>query len=218
MEPHESGVRCSSHYASIHSMLGIFGPRSKEPFTLERKLEILAECGLSLAPPFTAENLLASWPREQFEKPGFSMMLVGLGMTEEQPPWRNHSVNVWHFDTECIEGTGDYVRIAERMAELTQGSLVLENAWDQVDVGAGIANLDFEHSGKPVHLDFKLNDDWVDPAVFSPFVRILAQSDPSKVYLYYDTRGQDCVIACVTRDQFGCAEKGRSGIRTSQLT
>ena len=197
-------------------MLGIFGARSKGSLTLERKLEVLAECGLNLAPPFTAENLLKSWPREQFEKPGFAMTLVGLGMTEEQPPWRNHSVNVWHLDTECIEDTGDYVRIAERMAELTQGSLVIGNLRDQVDVEAGIANLDFDHSGRLVHLDFKVDNDWVDPAVFSHFVRLLALSDPSKVYLYHDTGGQDCVIACVTLDQFAALKT--AGVRFALLS
>jgi hypothetical protein len=188
-------------------MFGIFGGRSKRPLTLEQKLEILAGCGFSLAPPFTAENLLESWPRERFEKPGFAMTLVGLGMTEEQPPWRNHCVNVWHFDTECIEDTGAYVRIAERMAELTQGSLALENVRDQVDIDAGIANLDFDHSGKLVHIDLRVDNDWVDPAVFSPFIRLLALSEPSKVYLYHDLGGQDCVIACVTRDRFAALKK-----------
>src|ERR1700742_224977 len=121
-------------------MFGIFGKRAKDALTLERKLEILAECGLYLAPPFTAQDLLKSWPREEFEKPGFDLTLVGLGMTEERPPRSNHSVNVWHFDTECIEDNGSYLRIAQRMAELTQGSLVIENARDQVDLEARIAN------------------------------------------------------------------------------
>ncbi len=85
--------------------------------------------------------------------------------------------------------------------------LVIENVRDQVDVEAGIASLTFEHSGKPVHFDLKVNDDWVDPVVFSHFVRILTMSDPSKVFLYRDTRGQDCVIACVSRDQFAALTK-----------
>jgi hypothetical protein len=188
-------------------MLGIFGKRNKEPLTLERKLEILAECGMNLAPPFTANDLLESWPREEFEKPGFDLTLIGLGMTEERPPWRSHSVNVWHFDTECIEGDGSYVRIAERMAELTQGALVIENARDQVDLEAGTASLDFEHSGGTAHMDFNVNDDWLDPAVFSQFAQILARSASSKVFLYHDTGGQDGVIACVTRDQFAALKK-----------
>jgi hypothetical protein len=188
-------------------MFGIFKKRSEEPLSLELKLAILAESGISLSPPFTAQDLLASWPREEFEKPGFTMTLVGLGMTEERPPWRNHCVNVWHFDTECIEDNGSYVRIAERMAELTQGALVIENVRDQVDLEEGTASLDFEYSGKPIHIEFKVNDDRVDPSVFSHFVRMLAISDPSKVFLYHDTQGQDCVIACAMRDQLAALRR-----------
>ena len=183
---------------------------------MARKLEILTECGLSLAPPFTAQDLLESWPREEFEKPGFNLTLIGLGMTEERPPWRNHSVNMWHFDTECVEGNGSYVGFAQRMAELTQESVIIENLRDRVDVGAGIATLDFEYSGEPVHIDFKVNDDWVDPAVFSHLIKLLALSDPSKVFLYHDTGGQDYVIACVTRDQFVALKK--AGVKFALLT
>ncbi len=197
-------------------MFGNFGKRTNESSTLEQKLEILAKCGLNLTSSFTPQDLLESWPREEFEKPGFNLTLVGLGMTEERPPRRNHSVNVWHFDTECIEDNGSYVRIAKRMAELTRGSLVIENARDQVDLEAGIANLDFEHSGKPVNIDFKVNDDWVDPAVFSQFIQLLALSDPSKVFRYHETGGQDCVITCVTRDR--CAALKKVGVEFALLT
>jgi hypothetical protein len=200
---------------SIHIMFGIFGGRTEKSLTLEQKLEILAECGLRLAPPFTVPDLLESWPRGAFEKPGFAMTLVGLGMTEERPPWRNHCVNAWHFDTECIEDSGSYVRIAERMVEMTQGSLVIENSRDQVDVEAGVANLDFELSGKPVHIDLKVNDDWVDVAVLSHFVRLLAVADPSKIYLYHDMGGQDCLIACVKRDEFAALKK--AGVKFEAL-
>jgi hypothetical protein len=197
-------------------VFGILKGRGRESLTLEQKLEILAGCGLSLAPPFTAQDLLESWPREEFEKPGFTLPLIGLGITEERPPWRNHCVNVWHLDSECIEDHRAYVRVAQRMAELTQGSIVIENARDQVGLEAGIANLDFECFGKPVHIDFKVNDDWIDTAVLSHFVRMLAVSDPSKVFLYHDTRGQDCVIACVTRDQFAALKK--AGVNFELLT
>lgn len=188
-------------------MFGLFKKRPAEPLTLEQKLAILTECGLSLAPPFTVQHLLESWSREQFEEPGFTMALIGLGMTEEQPPWRNHSVNVWHFDTECIEDNGSYVRIAERMAELTQGTLVIEDVRDEVNIEEEIATLDFVHDGQPVGLKLKVNEDWVDPTVFTHFVRMLASADASKVFLHHDTQGQDCVIACVTRDQFAALWK-----------
>jgi hypothetical protein len=101
------------------------------------------------------------------------------------------------------------------MAELTQGSLLIESARDRVDIEAGIASLDFKHSGKLVHIDFKVNDDWVDPAVFSHFVGMLAVSDPSKIFLYHDAGGQDGLIACVTRDQF--ADLKKAGVKFEPL-
>jgi hypothetical protein len=64
--------------------------KSGDALSLETKLELLARIGFKLDEPFGVEELLSSWPREEFEKPGFSFVLVGLGMTEEQPPWRNH--------------------------------------------------------------------------------------------------------------------------------
>lgn len=196
-------------------MLELFRRKTKELLTLEDKLEILAGCGLSLAPPFLVSDLLESWSREDFEKPGFTLTLVGLGITEERPPWRNHCVNTWHFDTECIEDSGAYVRIAERLSELTQGSLEITNVRDEVDLEAGIASLDFDHSGRAVHIDFEVNDDWVDPSVFTNFVRLLELSDPSKIFLHHDTGGQDCVIACVRRDQVASLEK--AGVKFTAL-
>jgi hypothetical protein len=103
-------------------------------WTLEQKLDLLRDCGFVLAEPFSVDDLLESWGREAYEKPGFDMVLVGLGSTEEQEPWRNYCVNLWHFDTECIEGDGSYVRIAERMAEMAQGSLPLAEVCDKVDI------------------------------------------------------------------------------------
>ena len=52
--------------------------------SLEQKLEILARCGLRLQPPFTVDDLLKAWDRKDFEKSGFDLALVSLGMTEEK--------------------------------------------------------------------------------------------------------------------------------------
>jgi hypothetical protein len=47
----------------------------------------------------------------------------------------------------------------------------------------------------------------VGPHIFGHFVDLLA--DPSKIFIYYSSGGQDCVIACVTKDQL--AELNRQG-------
>ena len=176
------------------------GSVGRQPLTLERKLEVLADCGLKLADPFTPEDLLKSWDRGKYEEPGFDMVLVGLGITEEQEPWRNHCVNLWHFDTECIEDHGDYKKIAERMVEMTQGALVLENIEDYVDVEKETAWLSLSFRGQQTKIECKVQDDWVDTDIFAKFVELLGMADPSKIYIYYDLGGQDCLIGCVTKD------------------
>jgi len=172
----------------------------KQRLTLEHKLEVLADCGLKLADPFTPEELLKSWDRSEYEGPGFDMVLMGLGITEEQEPWRNHCVNLWHFDTECIEDHGDYKKIAERMVEMTQGALVLENTQDYVDVEKKVAWLSFSFQGRQIKIECEVQDDWLDARIFAKFVELLGLADPSKVYIYYDLGGQDCLIGCVITD------------------
>ena len=184
--------------------------------SLEDKLDALKGCGLQLASPFTIDDLLKSWRREDYEKDGFDRVLVGLGMTEEQGPWRNHSVNVWHFDTEAIEDNGDYKKIAERMVEMSQGSLSLENIQDHVDIEKGEAWLSFNFKGRSTRIDCAVKDDWVDPAIFARFVELLKESDPSKIYIYYDLGGQDCIIGCVTKNEFECLKS--QGLKFVPLT
>jgi hypothetical protein len=172
------------------------------PRSLEEKLDLLSDCGFRLEEPFDVAELLTSWDRAAFEKPGFNLTLVGLGMTEERPPWRNHCANVWHLDTECIEDHGHYVRIAQRLKDLAQGSLPIENIRDRVEIDDGIAWLEFEFEGEKIHIDCRVHDDWIDPGVFAPFVRILEKSDSSKLFLYHNLDGQDCILACNTKAQF----------------
>ena len=192
-------------------------PGVKDPqMTLEQKLEVLAGCGFRLAQPFTCDDLLRTWNRVDYQKPGYELVLVGLGMTEEQEPWRNHCVNLWHFDTECIEDHGDYKKIVERMVEMSEGSLSLENIQDYVDVDKREAWLSFAFRGKAIKIPCKVQDDWVDSAIFGRFTELLAQSDPSKTYVYYDLGGQDCLIGCVTKEQL--QNLNRQGIKFVPLT
>jgi len=170
--------------------------------SLEERLKFLATCGFRLEEPFTVDDLLKNWSRKQFAKPGFEMVLVGLGDTESQPPWRPFCRNLWHFDTECIDDEGSYTRIARRMVEMADGSLKLDSIRDHVDLEDGVAWLEFEHRGRLFHIDCGVNNDWVDPAVFAPFVDLLEKTDPNKLFLYYGLFGQDCIIACATEAQY----------------
>lgn len=177
------------------------GSATNRALTMEQKLDMLANCGLRLSDPFKPEDLLTSWPREDYEKPGFDLVLVALGMTEEREPWRNHCANLWHFDTECIEDHGDYERIVDRMVGIAQGSLPLENIQDHVDLEKQEAWFSFTFRGEEIKVNCRVEDDWVDSTVFAKLVDVLVKSDPDKVFIYYDLDGQDCIIGCVTRGE-----------------
>jgi hypothetical protein len=170
--------------------------------TIEEKLAALAECGFRLKGQFGVSDLVESWGREALDKPGFDLALVCLGMTEEQPPWTPHCDNLWHFDTECIEGSGSYVRIVERMAEMAQGSLPLSDIEDHVDMDGGKGWLRFKCRGESIHIPCTVDSDWVDTSVFGNFVDLLAKCEPSKLFTFYGLDGQDCIIGCTTRQQY----------------
>ena len=93
--------------------------------TIEEKLDAFAQCGLNLKDPFGVPDLVESWGREALDEPGWNLALVCLGMTEEKAPWTPHCENLWHFDTECIDGDGSYVRIARRMAKTTAATTAI---------------------------------------------------------------------------------------------
>jgi len=176
--------------------------------TLEDKIATLKKCGLTVSAPFTEKEVFSSVDRQVYDKNGYDMVLVQLGSSEEEEPYRNYSTNVWHFDTEAIEDHGDYKRIAERMVELSGGSLSLQDIKDYVDVENGKAWLSFTFKGKPTRVNFEVHDDWVDTEIFKKFVELLNESDPSKLYLYYDLGGQDCIISCVKKTEFQCLKSG----------
>src|SRR5262249_7123919 len=95
-----------------------------------------------------------------------------------------------------------YVRIANRMAQMAQGSFPLSGVQDHVDIEAAEAWLRFSCHGQQVQIECDVDDDWVDHKVFGHFVDLLAKHDPAKAYLYCDLGGQDCIIGCLTREQF----------------
>jgi hypothetical protein len=99
------------------------------------------------------------------------------------------------------------------MKAMAQGSLPIENIRDHIDVEGRSAWLTFAYRGQDIRINCKVKDDWVDPELFAHFVDLLAKSDPSKIFLYYDLRGQDCIIACVTKAQFAALKRAGIGFR-----
>jgi hypothetical protein len=168
---------------------------------LEEQLETLASCGIHLKPEFSVETLLESFPREKYETSPYAGLVIRMGGELERKPWTSLSDNVWHLDTECIEGPGSYARIAERFRDLAQGELPIENIRDRVDLANGDAWLEFELNGETIHWGARVDKDWIDPEIISNFCELLTAQHRTRRYTFFDLKGQDCLIGCATEEE-----------------
>lgn len=187
-------------------MFGFLKRKKPRVVPFDQQAQTLAECGFSFATPFGPESLLGSFDRGAYEESPYWLMLAVMGgECETSEEGRFLSDQIWHFDAECIEDHGDYAKIARRMSVLAGDDLPLEDIADFVDVEKGEAWLSFNLDGAPHQWDARVDDDWVDPKVFSKFAALLGQRDGSRRYCYLNgppqTQGQDCLIACLTEAQ-----------------
>lgn len=177
----------------------LFRRKPSKLVTFEDQLRILAECGIHLGSTIANEQLEQAISREAVEHEPFRSLLCAMGQeipggVADSPGY--FSDNIWHFDTECIEGHGDYRRIAQRMSTLAQGALPLEEIRDFVDVDGGTAWVSFSLDGQTLKWPAKVDGDWVDPTILTRFVHLLGSRDKAPGYTYIDLGGQDFLIGC----------------------
>jgi len=193
--------------------------RSRLP--LNEQLRILAECGIRLAAGVDTDALTRSFDESQFEADPFRLALTAMGNQAEDPRQTGHSGflsdDVWHFDTECVEGSGAYAAIATRLATLARGELPLESVQDHVDVDNGVAWLEFVLDGERHHWTVAVQDDWVDSKIISRLSTLLTgRSSAHRRFTYIDLGGQDCLIGCATSEQKRRLQE-RSGLTVNWL-
>ena len=190
--------------------------KRKTSIPLEQQLEALAAEGFSLRADRHLSDLLSAWSREDFEKEPYRLLLVALGGETESPPFEPLCDDIWHFDTECIEDHGDYARIARRMSVLSKGVLPLTDIRDSVDVDEGQAWLEFAFDGQAYHLDFNVDDDWVDVAVFHKLMELAISRDSDRRFISGDLHGQDMLIGFANDDARARLQK-LTGVRFTWL-
>ena len=167
---------------------------------MEEQLQQLSTLGIEFADGMGVENLLESWDRAAFEEEPYSLLLLTMGGTIEREPWTRISNNVWHFDTEAIEGEGSYVAIAQEIVGLTDGDLPLTGLRDFIDFDRGEAWLEFTLDGDQHRWEVAVEDDWVDPAVFDRFFQLLETRQSDRRLMIGDLGGQDILLVYLTPD------------------
>src|SRR4051812_26563749 len=118
--------------------------------SFDEQLDALARCGLKLDDRLQALRRADTWSRRDPGEGDWGSVLVYLGSYDRGAP---RCDALWHLDTECIEGDGSYVTIAERMAKMAQGSLPLTAIQDHVDMDGGQGWLRFTCQGKKIKID-----------------------------------------------------------------
>lgn len=162
--------------------------------TLEEQLEKLASCGITLNDGITVEDLLYSFDRDTYESKPFDLLLFMLGAEVERRPWGRHVCSrVWNFDTECIEQTGDYVSIVQRLCEVAGQPDLITNVTDFVDLDSGIAWLKYTIDGNNREWTIEVADDWADTLTLSYVMddierdgrRFYSKENGQSMILYY---------------------------------
>ena len=159
----------------LRRLLGLYIPDEQPTTTattdrvsLEEQLARLEELGLRLDAGITLDDLLYSFDREDYESRPYDLLLIMLGAEVEREPWgRAFSSRAWGFDTECVEGSGAYVEIVERLARLAGMSDRVGDLRDEIDLAGGSSWLEYTVDGRTRRWDVEVNDDWVDPMVLS---------------------------------------------------
>ena len=133
--------------------------------TLYSQLDLLAQCGIVPNDGVGPAELLARYSEREYETSPFKLLLSELGADSLEPPGFPLSDSVWHMRAECIAGSGDYVKVARRMAALAGDALPIASVDDEFELRQGIAWLSFTLRGHEFRWPAKIEEGWIDPMI-----------------------------------------------------
>jgi hypothetical protein len=175
----------------------------KDP-SLEEQLAVLARCGITPNQGVQVDQLRIE---KRAGQSLYEPLLCSLGDDAEEEPFLPISNNIWHLDTECIEGDGSYVRIARRMESLAGDDLKLQDVRDSIDIDDETASLTFVVDGRAVSWSPRVKSDWIDESIMTKFAQLLEEKRTGKRFTYCSLFGQDCLVGCATPEQLALLKK-----------
>jgi len=176
-------------------------PARKTRIPLSDQIEHLHRAGI-LATPDIVQRLQDLNPVDDYETdPYLSIFHAVSEMNESADGANTIPANFFYFDSECIDGTGDYVMLATRMASISGGTIRVDGLVDEFDRTRKRAVLKGGINGRPFRWEFPLEDDYVADKFFVEFNEVLAATKSQKRFMGLYLGGQDLFIFCVTPEQ-----------------
>ena len=190
------------------------------PAQIEKKLQVLCECGFKIVPPYSCEDILRVCEKvDEYVLAGYAnsvekdtlMATISL-LGEDYKDYdindyeygRCYCENLWFTDFEAYDGYETYMYAIERMVKITQGTLKLDNikSWySEPESGEDGENgrvwISFEFRGKKYEFSYELKKWFNDMGFLAPIIKLLEIVDPTKVFAYYDFGGEMAAIICI---------------------
>ncbi|MEQ8155718.1 MAG: hypothetical protein ABRQ25_12670 [Clostridiaceae bacterium] len=152
--------------------------------SMEVQLNNLKEIGISLNSEIKINKIFQVVGRKDIETEPYVFLLIALGSEIEIADGQLvlMSDDVWYFDSECIEDSGIYVEIIERLFKMSKGYLRLDNIDDYVDIENNEAWVSFDFNQKYYRWDLKVEDDWFDMTLIQKINRMLIEHGYNKKF------------------------------------
>lgn len=173
--------------------------------SLDMQIAAFADVGLTLADGVSKDDLLISFPEDEFVQEPFSLLFFVYGNEVERRPWGRYvSDQVWNFDLEAIEDDDSYAFIIKRLAQISGTDHVLSDVastldWDNQKVSVSYKLGSIERALTP-----KFDNDWADADTIQQFLAdIMATTNDGKQFWAADN-GQGAIL--VYLDAAGAAK------------
>ena len=185
-----------------------------ERVPLEQQIGEFAAAGLSMLPGRSIDELLHSWPREEYEKDPYQCLLFTYAIEVEAEPWgRWFTGKGWNWDTECITEPGSYVTVLREMERIT-GQDVFTTLSDDAAFGAsGTAHITYAiRGGEVLKQAVKISHDWADVEAVFKILQDVEVAIGDDRHFYTADNGQSIIVYFIPDEMAEAINKLRTDL------
>ena len=185
-----------------------------ERVPLEQQIGEFAAAGLSLLPGRTVEDLLRSYPREEYENDPYQCLLFIYAIEVEAEPWgRWFTGKGWNWDTECIGAPGSYVDVLRNFERLTGEEVFTTLSDDAVAGSSGTAHITYAIKGGETRKQpVEINNDWADTLAVFAILEEIENAVGDDRRFYTGDNGQSIIVYFISEKTVQAINKLRPGL------